>query len=66
MKTNVGYIDRVVRVVLGAAMLGAGYSFKTWWGLVGLLPLLTGLAGFCPAYLPFGWNTCSLRRPPPE
>lgn len=60
MKTNVGFIDRVVRIILGCAILGAGYYFKNWWGLVGAVPVLTGLFGFCPAYLPFGLSTCSL------
>lgn len=58
MKPNVGYTDRALRVILGASLLGAGYYFKSWWGLVGLLPLFTALFRFCPAYLPFGWNTC--------
>lgn len=61
MKTNVGFVDRVIRVVIGGAILGAGYYFKSWWGLVGLLPLLTAIVGFCPAYLPFGINTCGLK-----
>jgi hypothetical protein len=58
MKTNVGFTDRVIRVVVGCALLGAGYYFKSWWGLVGLGPLLTAFVGFCPAYLPFGFDTC--------
>jgi hypothetical protein len=33
-----------------------------WWALIGLVPLLTGLIGWCPAYLPFGLRTCKLRR----
>lgn len=61
MKTNVGFTDRIVRVVIGCAILGAGYYFKSWWGLVGFLPLLTAIVGFCPAYLPFGLNTCGLK-----
>lgn len=61
MKTNVGFIDRVVRVVIGCAILGAGYYFKSWWGLVGVLPLLTATFGYCPAYVPFGLNTCGLK-----
>lgn len=62
MKTNVGFIDRVARLVLGCALLGAGYYYQSWWGLIGLVPLLTALFGYCPAYLPFGLNTCSLKR----
>ncbi|MBX3737465.1 MAG: DUF2892 domain-containing protein [Candidatus Didemnitutus sp.] len=61
MKTNVGFIDRVVRVILGCAILGAGYYFKSWWGLVGAVPLLTAALGFCPLYRPLGLNTCALK-----
>lgn len=61
MKTNVGFIDRVIRVIVGCALLGAGYYFHSWWGLVGLLPLLTAAFGFCPAYLPLGLNTCGTK-----
>lgn len=59
MKQNIGSLDRIVRILLGLAVLGLGLYFKSWWGLVGLLPLLTGLVRICPAYLPFGLNTCS-------
>ncbi len=59
MKTNVGTLDRVIRVLLGLSVLGAGYYFKHWLGLLGLVPLLTAFLGFCPAYLPFGLSTCS-------
>jgi len=58
MKTNVGGIDRILRYIIGLALLGAGLYFKSWWGLVGLGPILTATFRFCPAYLPFGLNTC--------
>ena len=58
MKINVGSIDRIVRIVFGIAIGAAGIYFKNWFGLVGLLPLVTGLIGWCPAYLPFGISTC--------
>ena len=57
MKANVGTIDRLVRIVAGLALFGAGYYFKSWWGLIGIVPLLTGIFRFCPAYLPFGLST---------
>jgi len=62
MKTNVGGIDRILRYVLGLALLGAGLYFKSWWGLVGLGPILTATFRFCPAYLPFGLNTCQPKQ----
>ncbi len=64
MNKNVGNIDRAIRVIAGLVILGAGYYYKTWWGLVGLLPLLTGFCRFCPGYIPFGINTCG--TPPPS
>lgn len=59
MKTNVGTIDRIIRVILGLGILGAGFYFKNWLGLIGLVPLLTAFVGFCPAYVPFGLSTCA-------
>ncbi len=58
MKTNIGSLDRIIRIVVGLAVLGAGYHFKSWWGLIGFLPLLTAVVRFCPAYVPFGLSTC--------
>jgi len=58
MKSNVGGIDRTLRFIVGLGVLGAGTYFKSWWGLVGLLPILTATVRFCPAYLPFGLSTC--------
>jgi hypothetical protein len=58
MKTNVGTLDRILRILAGCAILGAGAYHKSWWGLVGLLPLVTGTFQFCPAYVPLGLRTC--------
>ena len=66
MKPNVGGIDRILRIVLGLALLGASAYFRSAWGLVGLLPLLTGFVRFCPAYLPFGLSTCARRTEEPR
>lgn len=60
MKSNVGSLDRVLRRLLGLALFGAGLFFKSWWGLVGLVPFVTGLLGFCPAYRLLGRSTCPL------
>lgn len=62
MKANVGSFDRVLRALVGLSLLGAGLYFKSWWGLVGIVPLLTAIFRFCPAYLPIGLNTCSLKK----
>lgn len=60
MKSNVGSLDRVLRLLLGLALFGAGLFFQSWWGLVGLVPFVTGLLGFCPAYRLLGRSTCPL------
>ncbi len=57
MKNNVGSIDRGLRIIVGVAALGAGYYFHSWWGAVGLIPLVTGAIGWCPAYCPFKIST---------
>lgn len=57
MTCNMGKGDRVLRGIVGILVLAAGLYFKSWWGLIGLIPLGTGLVGFCPAYVPFGINT---------
>ncbi|GAG28629.1 unnamed protein product, partial [marine sediment metagenome] len=62
MKINMGSIDRAIRVVIAAVLIGVGLGV-VWgpWGIamaaVGAIPLLTGLSGFCPLYLPFGIDT---------
>ena len=57
MKCNVGRADRWIRIVLGLIILALGFYFKTWWGLIGLLPIITASLGWCPLYLPFGIHT---------
>ena len=57
MKQNVGTIDRIIRLAVGIVIIGAGFFYKSRWGLAGLIPLLTGAAGFCGLYVPFGINT---------
>ncbi len=60
MKQNEGTVDRTVRIVLGLALLALVFvGPKSWFGLVGLLPLATGLVGFCPLYRLLGIRTCA-------
>ncbi len=61
MKSNMGTTDRLLRAVVGIAILGAGYYFKSWLGLIGIVPLVTALVSWCPAYVPFGISTCRTR-----
>ncbi len=58
MKANIGPLDRAIRITAGLALLGAGYYFKSWWGLIGIVPLLTAVFRFCPAYVPMGLSSC--------
>jgi hypothetical protein len=58
MKVNEGNLDRIIRVVLGLIIIGIGIYNQSWWGAVGLLPLLTGLMGYCALYSVLGINTC--------
>ncbi len=61
LTTNESPIDRVLRVVLGIVLLAfVIVGPKTMWGLVGIVPLLTGLVGFCPLYRLLGISTCHL------
>jgi hypothetical protein len=63
MKANVGGLDRILRVVVGLALLSLVFvGPQTLWGLVGLVPLGTALIGYCPAYSIFGFNTCPLPK----
>jgi len=62
MKTNVGSLDRILRYILGFAILGAGYYYKSWFGLIGLGPIITATVRFCPAYPLIGMNTCSVKE----
>ena len=64
MKTNIGSIDRTLRIVIGLGALATGYFLHSWWGLVGIVPILTAIVRFCPAYLPLGINTCQTDQKP--
>ncbi len=57
MKQNVGGIDRILRIVIGIALIAWGYMAQNWWGAIGIIPLFTALVGWCPLYLPFGLST---------
>jgi hypothetical protein len=67
MKTNVGGLDRVLRIVVGVVLLAAVVILEgnaRWLGLIGLVPLLTGIFGYCPAYVLLGFSSCPLEKKP--
>lgn len=62
MKSNVGGLDRAARITAGVALLAlTATGVIGAWGWLGIVPLATGLSGWCPAYLPFGLSTCKTR-----
>jgi hypothetical protein len=62
MKKNVGSIDQFVRLLIGLGALSLIFvGPKTWWGLLGLIPLFTASLGSCPLYSLFGISTCRTR-----
>ena len=63
MSRNEGTIDRVLRVVLGLILLSLVFvGPQTPWGWIGVVPLVTGLIGFCPIYKIVGLSTCPLKK----
>lgn len=63
MKVNEGKLDRIVRIILGLGLLSLVFAGpQTLIGLVGLIPLTTGIVGFCPLYRVFGLSTCPLSQ----
>lgn len=63
MTINEGTVDRVVRVIAGLVILSLAFiGPKTAWGYIGLIPIATGLVGYCPAYSLFGINTCPAKK----
>jgi len=59
---NEGNIDRILRVIVGLAILGWGFYAKNWWGAIGAVPLVTGLMGWCPVYSLLGIKTCPTKK----
>jgi hypothetical protein len=63
MKSNVGGIDRVLRILAGLVLIGlAATGTVGWWGWLGVVLLLTGAIGWCPPYAILGFNTCSMKK----
>ena len=62
MPRNEGTLDRSLRIIAGLVLIALVFvGPQTAWGWVGLVPLLTGLVGFCPLYRLLGINTCAFR-----
>lgn len=63
MKANVGGIDRILRIVLGLALIAWALLDGPIWAWIGVMPLATGLMGFCALYPLIGLNTCPIKQP---
>lgn len=64
MKTNVGSMDRIARIVAGLVLIGlAATGTVGVWGWLGIVPLVTGAIGWCPAYTLLGINSCPANKP---
>ena len=67
MQTNVGNLDRIARVVIGLILLSLPLWLDSpwrWLGLIGIMPLITGLARRCPGYRLLGLSTCPIQKKP--
>jgi hypothetical protein len=63
MNKNVGNIDRILRIAVGAVLISLVFvGPQTPWGWIGLVPLATALIGFCPAYTLFGLNSAKSKE----
>ncbi len=57
MQCNVGQTDKRIRMVIGVVVIAAGVYYQSWWGAVGLIPLMTAVTGYCLPYKLFNINT---------
>ena len=63
MRANVSAVDRTLRIIVGLALCAAFFLLEDpirWVGVIGLVPLVTGFVGWCPAYRLFGISTCAV------
>jgi hypothetical protein len=57
LKKNVGNIDSIIRVILGTLIVGIGLYYNSYWGFIGLIPVISGAVSFCPVYKITGVST---------
>ena len=57
MNCNIGSLDKVIRRAMGLIIIGLGFYLKSWYGLLGLIPIVLSYLNYCPLYTPFKINT---------
>ncbi len=60
MKCNVGKTEQKIRIGIGIVIIGLGIYLGSWWGLIGILPIITGSIRYCPASAILGVSTCKV------
>ena len=61
MKKNVGKVDKTIRIIVGIVILLIGIVAGSWWGIIGILPIITASIGWCPPYQLLGISTCKIK-----
>ncbi|HBJ1647137.1 DUF2892 domain-containing protein [Clostridium botulinum] len=62
MKCNVGRTEQIIRIVIGISIVLIGLYFRNWWGIIGLVPIITGLIRYCPINDILGISTCDVKK----
>ena len=61
MRCNLSKTDRIFRVIIGFIVIEAGVYFEAWWGIIGIVQILTAAIGWCPFYAPFKASTSRIK-----
>ena len=61
MESNVESLTKFLRILIGLIIIGTGSYFKSWWGVIGIVPILTAVIGWCPLYTPLRISTCKIK-----
>ncbi|ALR90673.1 MULTISPECIES: YgaP family membrane protein [Clostridium] len=62
MKCNVGRTEQIIRIAIGVSIIIIGLYFRNWWGIIGLIPIITGLIRYCPISDILGISTCDAKK----
>ncbi|MBZ9692402.1 DUF2892 domain-containing protein [Clostridium botulinum] len=62
MKCNIGRTEQIIRIVIGISIVLIGLYFRNWWGIIGLVPIITGSIRYCPISNILGISTCDIKE----